>query len=291
MKFVNLAAIKYRSILTSADGPIARTRVIDNSLSESSHFEVQIWLKPELKSPTVEASELYGNCDATGTDEFLHIATWKAISEALERWAYHHLLLHERSKYGMNIDRTTTGFAALPAWPKSAVKKIAYGEALERWAISNWWQENLTCEIQHSTDAANVAVIKIPESFGYVVITFKKITIDNVSFYSYGFSYGEKFEHAVNKATVEMNRNSLVLANGLKKVVHGISDRRLQYFASDEGFHHFKSKMSRSGPVSGPPDLLVNSEVDGPWSKFTTVWRCLLPNTNYNWEDDTHFMF
>lgn len=138
MIYFNLATFRYSEIISNKNSSVEKIDVIEFKDAEGGWFEVHGWLESEFKFDSTEKSDLYGTCEATGSDRHLHIATWKCISELLERWAYHELLKVGTTKYGMGLDKTTTGFAALPCWPKSAVRSVAYGEDIERWAISNW---------------------------------------------------------------------------------------------------------------------------------------------------------
>lgn len=296
MIYLNLAPFKYNDILKAHNSPIEKINVIEIKNSDGSkYFEAHGWLKAKIKYKDTEKSNLYGSCDATGTDKYLQIAIWKCISELIERWAFNQLLITNSLEYGIDIDATSTGFAALPCWPNKSVRKIAYGEALERWAISNWWRNNLiACKDNNISLTNDIGLVKIniPKNVGYVVITYKKSNMKESSFYCYGFAYGEDIKKATLKASIEMHRNEKVLAAYNSSQLTSINDKRLVYFSTDEGFQHFISKVQQNiVSYVSPPDPIVDCEVIGDWSQFATVWRCLLPETTYNWSDEKHFMF
>jgi len=296
MIYLNLAPFKYNDILKAHNSPIEKINVIEIKNSDGSkYFEAHGWLKAKIKYKDTEKSNLYGSCDATGTDKYLQIAIWKCISELIERWAFNQLLTTNSLEYGIDIDATSTGFAALPCWPNKSVRKIAYGEALERWAISNWWRNNLMAYRENDLSLKNdftILTINIPKKVGYVVITYKKSNLNKRSFYCYGFAYGKDIKNASFKASIEMYRNEKVLAAHNGSELISINDKRLIYFSTEAGFENFNSKIqSKIDSYIKPPPPIVDCEVIGDWSRFATVWRCLLPDTIYNWSDEKHFMF
>ncbi len=296
MIYLNLAPFKYKAILNYPQSPIQKIDITQTTNSYGSkYYEVYGWMKSEFKFLGIETSNLYGSCEATGTDKYFQIAFWKCISELVERWAFHNLLKNNSVAFGMDIDATSTGFAALPCWPKSAAREIAYCEAIERWAISMWWRGQLSAflEVSPKLDGdIGVAKISISENIGNVVIVFKKNVSDDKIFYIYGFAYGKTLRGAISKASVELFRNEKVLLQNNAAEAKSVSDIRLKYFSTEEGFLHFFSKVGSIGRIfNSIPNLIVDSEVPGEWSQFATVWRCLLPDTNYNWNDLKHFMF
>ncbi len=296
MIYLNLAPFKYKAILNYSKNPIQKIDVtqITNPYG-SRYFEVYGWLKNEHKFIGIETSSFYGSCEATGSDKYFQIALWKCISELVERWAFHYLLKNNDFGFGMDIDATSTGFAALPCWPKSAARKISYGEAIERWAISMWWRGHLTAFLEVRPKLygdIGVVRINISENIGKVAIVFKKNISDHKVFYVYGFAFGKTLEGAVSKASVELFRNENILLQNSDAEAKSVSDKRLKYFSTEEGFLHFFSKVGPTGRTfNSIPNPIVDSEVPGDWSQFATVWRCLLPDTNYNWDDLKHFMF
>lgn len=294
--FLNLSPFRYNLLLHNKQGPIQKMNIIELQFSEKEKFfEVQCFLKEDLKSNSVETSAIYGKCDSTGTDKYLHYATWKSISELIERWAFHKLLSSNSNIYGMNIDRTSTGFAALPCWPKKYVRTLALGEALERWAITNWWLGNVKCTLLKENfgySTLKILKIDIPESLGFVTITFGSEFLENKKLNFYGFAYGKNLKLAVKKARVEMMRNRHALMAFQNNLAHCISDQRLLYFSSEEGATHFNSKIKNNIRESAHvPEPIIDSKIDGEWSQYATVWRCLLPNTKYQWSDTKYFIF
>src|SRR5690606_18440018 len=77
--------------------------------------------------------QLYSNWDGTGSDIYLKLSFYKAVSEALERWCYYSVC--DDDKYGFDLDKTTNGMAAFPSIFTKTVRENARFEAFERWSI------------------------------------------------------------------------------------------------------------------------------------------------------------
>ncbi len=296
MIFFNLGAYSYKDFATNKDTPLKKSELIKIENGNSVYYQQNCWLIDSLKYQDTEKTFLYSDCDATGSDTYAHIAVWKSYSELLERWAYHDLMNRGSKEFGLIFDRTTTGFAALPCWPKYAARNHALSEAIERWSISNWWRGNLSASFFEYKNTSNVKALSIDigNKFGYVVIVFNYFNYQNENKYFYGFAHSFTREKAYLKSLVEMERNKLVIQNFLVSnfSLKSISDRRLNYFSTELGHAKFLKKIN-SNPKSyiSLPKLLIDSQIPGPWDKYATVWRCLYPDTIYDWSDETHFMF
>lgn len=299
MPFLNLAPLLFRNV-TQTDGPIEKIDLFEytNSFGENQ-FEANAYLKPYLKSPKILKSSIYGNCDGSGTANSKVNAARKSIAEALERWAFYKLASEDSKQFGLDIDDTSTGFAALPCWPRRAARMYAFKEAIERWALSNWWNGKL-----------NLKRIEVHPNFDCweILTPFKHMTVNIVSqkviksngsaFYVYGFAGGYSKKESIEKAFVEMERNHHALSIAFEKnlsyeTIEDISDKRLLYFASEEGHAVFSKKASDISERIriGTPKLLVDSEIRGPWSRYAVVWRCLLEGTDTDLEKPDFFLF
>ncbi|MBI3534188.1 MAG: hypothetical protein HY072_01700 [Deltaproteobacteria bacterium] len=114
VKTVNLAPLKYRNILMEQGGPIARLSIIQKQLTPSIvGHEALAYLVKDLKNGWNLKHRIYGNVDGAGSSEYKNQASYKSISEALERWAFYEIYNNAKvkNKYGFNIDPTTTGMA------------------------------------------------------------------------------------------------------------------------------------------------------------------------------------
>ena len=102
-------------------------------------YEAYCNLVPGLKS-SISSFSLYSNVDGMGSDQNKSVAYFKAISEAMERWAFYSLTSSQhRNDFGFDIDSTSSGFAAFPGFTKRPAAYYARLEALERWALVSWW--------------------------------------------------------------------------------------------------------------------------------------------------------
>lgn len=298
MLFLNLAPFLFRDI-TKGHGPIDKLDLFEFVDSRGRiQFEAHAYLKPVLRNDQIGSSQIYGSCDGTGTGSSKIEAVRKSISEALERWAFYTLVSQDSKKFGLDIDDTSTGFAALPCWPKRAVRAIAFAEALERWAISNWWNGNLPVKELATSTGFQSWEVQTPFDKIKVIILSKEIKDHTETpFYVYGFAASSSIEKSTNKALIEMDRNFGALTRTFKsgvdiKGIHDISDRRLIYFSSLEGRLSFERRVSQKVVLTtSKPDLIVDSEITGPWSQFATVWRCLFENTDTNLTDLDFFLF
>ena len=297
----NLALFRYYGIKSDPRFPLVRIqRNVINSPSLGRIYEFNGWLDPKVKCGNVEISGIYGHSDASGTAHKIHEAYFKCISELIERWAFHDLLNYSPDSYGLRIDSTTTGFAALPVWPKRNVRKIAFGEAIERWALSNWWMGNIKSSIiENYSENGNIGVISLNlvGVEGKVTICFKTVGqlngLNHGKRFAYGFAFGRDLKQARYKALIEMDRNErLILARKNEEAV-SISDRRLMFFSTEKGFLTFMRQVDamKTGACLKVPEPIFDQEIEGEWSRFATVWRCILPGTEYSWHDEKHFMF
>ena len=72
------------------------------------------------------------------------VARYMAISESLERWAFHVKVNDfDRDLYGFDRDASSNGMAAFPGLFSSQCRKKAYWEALERFCVIAWWDGRL----------------------------------------------------------------------------------------------------------------------------------------------------
>lgn len=293
LEIVNLAPLFYRNILEQDGGPINEIIVSKAEITQSRNgFEAACFLS---KSLTIDFSNeknyIYGNPDGSGSDIYKSQAIYKSISEALERWAFFSVVNSKTAdQFGFDLDSSTNGMAAYPCVFTNKVKKIAFLEALERWALIEWWAGNLAT--QWGTEK-NISYIKIMFNTNVVVICWCDISNKNNK-KAYGFAADVNFNSAFAKAQIELFRNIFVLEKFFKDnndiqingMDLGIYEKRLLWFASFEGFSLFKSKVDFSNKLKSNlinPKLIVNKEIVGPWTKYARVWRCLFESTaSYN---------
>jgi len=276
----NLAAIKYRNVLAEFGGPIVRICSSPISIYGRSNYQANAFLAPGLV-PSKPTFEVYGNADGTGSSESPQIARYMAISEALERWAYH--LEHNgknAGKYGFRVDRSSNGMAAFPGFFKSQARMKARYEALERFALISWWDGRIKATPTPSPIIPGIDIYRLHHTadFGEVVVVARKARSGHVS---YGHASGQTVRRAATKALVELARHEFAITyhklRGGTPEVKDYFERRCLYFASEEGYAEFlakaESKPNKPAPVWKE---VFDGEIDGPWSRYATVWRTAL---------------
>ncbi len=109
----SLAALRYRSVSVPGRGPISRFESGEFPVFGRRLFQVNAWLAPG-HVPDRPLS-IYSNADGTGAHPQLSVARHMAVSEALERWAYH-TVVHsaQGGDFGFDRDRSSNGMAAFP---------------------------------------------------------------------------------------------------------------------------------------------------------------------------------
>lgn len=282
---LSLAGLRYRNVLAENGGPV---RAI-----ETGHFPVRgrqmilanATLNPGLikKGPL----SLFSDADGTGTDPVAVVARHKAVSEALERWAFHSTVRSERAaEYGFHIDPSTCGMSAFPGLLRRQARRSAVLEAVERFSLIAWW-EGMTDAYSFSTDWPGVSAIAIDGPFGGVtVVAYARTAWGG---YVYGHAAEESMGAACERAVMELARHEWVLRSRWLSVVGGertpptnIFERRCLFFASDEGHELFKARLGRKAlDVMPKPEIICDAHIPGPWDDYATVWRfALCPPTD-----------
>ncbi len=285
---MNLAFWRYRNIVGEFK-PIEK--VISQKLVSGSgleYYEAYSYLRGDLISGRFLPSALYGNSAGTGSSPSKIFSVFKSISEAIERWAYFYCIDNYPSLAGIHLDSTTNGFSAFPGVFASSARNAAFNEAVERWALVNWWKGQLPLrEVQLFSPIRNYTY----KSFQILAEGDSKISLLSGSFldstgrklHTYGFAADFKIERAQQRALVELERNMRVLGSLSKRSevqrLENLQDARLVYFSSEEGNRFFMNRVHSSLTLSRGkelPKLIFDSEVPGEWSKYASVWRCVL---------------
>jgi hypothetical protein len=284
---LSLAALRYRDILAAHGGPVLSI--------ESGLFPVRgqlvtlanVRLKPGLtwKSPLT----LFSDADGTGTDPVASVARHKAISEAMERWAFYALVKSEQAQeFAFDVDPSTTGMSAFPGFRRRQARRSAVLEAIERFSLISWWDghvEALQCE----TDWPGVSAVAIDGPFGGIaVIAYAKTEWGG---YVYGHAAEESFGSACERAVGELARHEWILRSRWLTAVGGTAtepsnlfERRCLFFATDEGHELFQERAARRPTGAKPrPEIICDRDIPGPWDVYATVWRFALrpPSDGY----------
>jgi hypothetical protein len=296
---LNLAAIKYRDIQLVKKSPINK---IYYNQTDDGYIQAFAFLREELVG--IKGTEkIYGAADGTGTSKHKHIAVYKAVSEAIERWAYFNTCSSvTASTYGFDSDSSTSGMAAYPGLFKCQARKLALCEAMERWNVCSWWEK----KVEHEKVAENSIVIKNSKTNLETTLTWTKHLSGN--FFAYGFACAPNPADSLEKARIEMNRNLSVLSKFFAKhnaeteetrcfLIKNLdlkTEKRLVFFSTEFGHNIFLKRLAASVSNSmANSRLLIDTEIPGPWTKYATVWRCLFETDNSrNFSNEIeYFMF
>lgn len=276
---MNLAVFKYRSVMCEAGGPISR--LATRFISAERGFEAFAYLNSGLRPIWLSKPAIYGRADGSGSHQTEIVASYIAISEALERWAFYSRACEEsHSDFGFDIDKSTSGMAAFPAFTYRAARERAYLEAVERWSVCAWWEGKVSTKpfLPPKADL-NVYRLAVPWDSIEVVILHKKS-----KFNCYAFAAARTTSEALDRAMVELNRNIEALARFSGHAdeqwpaisIESVYEKRLMFFASTTGFQKFQERIKgKIAGVQGVPKLLIDCEVEGPWTRYAQVWRCL----------------
>jgi hypothetical protein len=138
--------IRYRNIIDPLNGPISKVTAWQQKHPLlGDYFESVASLLPELCPP--KSTDIYAHGAGGGASKSKITAVHKAISEALERWAFFHVSLNETNQktiLRLDTDPTSTGFACHPSYISCATRKKSHEEAVERWSIYNWWSQRIS---------------------------------------------------------------------------------------------------------------------------------------------------
>jgi hypothetical protein len=301
----NLAFLKYRNCV-GPDKPFTRieTRKIAMFDGEIA-FEALSEVNKDLKLIDMHPSVVYGTSFSCGTDSSKVVAVFKCISEGLERWAYLSTFEKGLRKLRFDANPTSTGFAAYPGILKNRVRSIAKYEALERWAIINWWRgkvKSRICEVRKFREGV-LTIHELAcdtEKFFVSLLHYQFNSTEFDVIHAYSFAAGSTFNFSVQKAKVELDRN----INSLKRFknakfeeaieIVSVEDARLIYFSRAEGNDAFQKKIKYSQGVDtnfSDLEVIVDCEVKGDWNNFATVWRYLFKNSHCDDNDHNFFFF
>lgn len=292
---LSLAPFKYRNVLEKDGGPILRLLASKTTLWDGSPcHSAAAYLRPSLRPAQPRALGIYDDADGGGTNSSRNLACFIAVSEALERWAYYASCAGPaRSALGFDLDDSTTGMAAFPSLTAGPARMKALFEAAERWSLLEWWRGNLPARtIKAPVPGSGALEVVTPFVGTAAVILWSRSTkFDGVA---YGFSADESREAALRRASVELTRNLNALGRFYAQEgrspsaidvdrIPDLLERRLVYFSTPRGLASFESKVAASAESFKrlpAPALIVDREVEGPWSRYARVWRALYPHAN-----------
>lgn len=291
---LSLAAFRYRGVLAPDGGPIESLEEGELSVLGKRYFQANARLKEGLVPR--RKMQIYGTADGSGMHLSQMVARHMAVSEALERWAYHDTIHSAQSAlYGFHEDSSSNGMAAFPGLSVKQARRSAQFEAFERFCILNWWECRVDGVVRH-TEWPHITAISFAPHQGFIsVILFMR---SNAGFYVYGHAAAKTFEAACGRARTELMRNEWAIRSwsltGNQTPPEDVFERRAWYFSTKEGHSIFQQRMGMHVGCSSPPfEIICDSEISGPWSRYTTVWRFLLrpPSGNFMKADDRYFFW
>lgn len=292
---LSLAALRYRNVLSEHAGPVER---IETGVFYARGREMVLanaTLRPGLlrKGPLC----LYSDADGTGTHRIPAIARHKAVSEAMERWAFSATVRSERAAdFGFDVDPSSNGMSAFPGLLRRQARKASVLEGVERFCVMAWW-EGLLPGRTFDTDWPGVSAVAIDGPFGGVtVIVYAK---SDWGGYVYGHAAEESFGAACERAVMELARHEWILrshwltrASGTRLKPTNIFEQRCLYFAGEVGHALFLSRVGRRGVTPRVAvDVVCDREIPGPWDQYATVWRFALrpPSDGYRRGGESYF--
>ncbi|HZZ20137.1 MAG TPA: hypothetical protein VFE25_12245 [Opitutaceae bacterium] len=295
---ISVAGYRYRNVLEPEGGPVSRVVVREFPVYGRQMFQANAWLSPKIVTKRKRFA-LYSDADGTGTAHSPMVARYMAISESMERWAYRaKLRADDRELYGFDIDESTNGMAAFPGLFSSEARRRALMEAVERTSIIAWWEGAIDGEVR-ATEWPGISALVLPSPIGVgvTVVAFREA-------YPGCFAYGQgaavDYFGACERAVMELARNEYVL--GLRRVSHGLAadeapsdlfERRCLFFSQPEGHAMFLERLHRKvgGPRFSAP-IVCDTEIEGPWSEYASVWRVLVkPATTEFLVDSERYFF
>lgn len=278
---ISLAPLRFRNVLADQGGPIAKVESGSFSMRGRPVVLANARLVPGLVRKG--ALSLFSDADGTGMDRVASVARHKAVSEALERWAFHATVKSEAApEYGFDLDPSSNGMSAYPGLFRRQARQFAVLEAVERFCLMAWWEGRVE-GWRFDTDWPGVSAVAIDGPFGGVTVIAYARTL--WGWHVYGHGAGESFSAACEKAVAELSRSEWILRSAWMATVAGekieptnVFERRCLFFASDEGHELFRERLEQR-PAAGTPlpaEIICDREIPGPWEVFATVWRFAL---------------
>ena len=279
--FLNLSPIRY-AMVAEQGGPIAKVEYGHDEYLGRTWQMCRATLQEEFQHPLGRDLCLFHSADGSGVADTRLEARAKAISEALERWAYTETSAGpDAVLYGYPYSMSTKGMAAFPSLFAGAARRAAVAEAYEYYSVDAWWGGTLNHWIINRDDAT-IVFIDQPEFKGFIALAIRHLPLkDYVA--AYGIGSGATPEEAELKAQLEACRSQTILER--RDAVPAASrnrpileqEQRLLEFSSSEGFALVKDRLaSRPWLPAIPTKVIYDGPVKGPWNKFTHVWRYAL---------------
>lgn len=229
------------------------------------------------------------------------VSQCKAVTEAIERWAFRFYALNAPSEAGLNLDPTSNGFAALPvSLGDSRLESGAYCEAVERWTLARLWEQGDLPTREIVLDDPTLADL-LPKSLGslrcfettlrsatpqlsggdrlYFVLCLVRTSTGGVLPGSAcGLHRIEVLERAICEARIHINAFKRMQAM-IGAQFANLTEKRLRFFAENPGGYDM---ILRRLMVSGEPTDMqapppeFSRRLQGEWEPEVAVHRVMV---------------
>jgi hypothetical protein len=315
---ISLAPFFYGRVLAKYNGPIAHLSEHRVTIWQKNYAQAYATLVESCTSNQAnnKIPKIYDAVQGCGTHSSMQVARYKAISEALERWAFYECSsdAKNRALYGFDLDSSTNGMAAYPSIEHKSARNAAYLEAVERYSLVMWWGAKLQV-IRHDSSQDLFDVYEIISFDPKVKIALLHYLDPESGFHVYGFAAASNFSKAKSHAAIEMHRNlvamrrltdSFKISSDAKdcgiidfQKNHDLSlnEKRVLFFASNSGYKKWSDRLNESLKMSGvdvsslSPKIVYDGPIAGPWSRFAKVWRVCFAHEMYLSKDVDVFLF
>jgi hypothetical protein len=245
-------------------------------------------------------SKVFGTCGG-GWSSDKELSQCKAVTEAIERWAYRRYCRFSPKEAALDIDPTSNGFAALPhSLSEKQVMINAYSEALERWILNRIWDygdlELYPSSIQESSitklfdgfkgklhcfemklQPHNLDQLPRIETF-FKLCVFETETGGAIPGSACGNNSQSVGERALLEAFINVTAFNLMRKRDLT-VFDDILEQRLYYFGNrKQGYSEVEKRIlnPNTRTCSETPKVIFSKRLPGPWEPEVLVHRVLV---------------
>ncbi len=278
---LNLSPIRY-ALVAEAGGPIAKLEYGRAECLGRTWQLSRATLQPEYQHPLNRKLCLFHPADGSGMGLTRLEARAKAISEALERWAFQETSAGpDAVLYGYPHAPSTKGMAAFPGLFPGTARRAAVAEAWEYYSVDAWWAGTLRHWIINRDDAT-IVFIDQPAFRGHIALAIRHLGLESYVA-AYGIGSGATPAEAELKAQLEAFRTQCILEHreSIPEPLrpHPVlpAEQRLLELASPEGFALVRERMAEQPWLPAlTPRVVFDGPVKGPWEQYAHVWRYAL---------------